>query len=97
MDLSQEERQKFLELIDKVSPCAAISEKENLEKFKEWLDSDRSKRVTFVEAPKIFKDQVGNDKEWQGYKANKSNIRRRITIWKLCMRSKKEAFPVDFI
>ena len=62
MGLSQEERQKFLELIDKVSPCTAISEKENLEKFKEWLDSDRSKRVTFVETPKIFKDQVGNDK-----------------------------------
>lgn len=56
MDLSKEERQKFLELIDKVSPCTAISEKENLEKFKEWLDSDRSKRVTFVEAPKIFKE-----------------------------------------
>ena len=62
MDLSQEERQKFLELIDKVSPCTAISEKENLEKFKELLDSDRLKRVTFVEAPKIFKDQVGNNK-----------------------------------
>ena len=62
MELSQDERQKFLELIDKVSPCAAISEKENLEKFKEWLDSDRSKRVTFVESPKTFKDQVGNDK-----------------------------------
>lgn len=62
MELSQDERQKFLELINKVSPCAAISEKENLEKFKEWLDSDRSKRVTFVEAPKTFKDQVGNDK-----------------------------------
>lgn len=27
MELSQDERQKFLELIDKVSPCAAISEK----------------------------------------------------------------------
>lgn len=62
MELSQDERQRFLELIYKVSPCAAISEKENLEKFKEWLDSDSSKRVTFVEAPKIFKDQVGNDK-----------------------------------
>lgn len=55
MELSQDERQKFLELIDKVSPCAAISEKENLEKFKEWLDSDSSKRVTFVEAPKYLK------------------------------------------
>lgn len=62
MELSQDERQKILELVDKVSPCAAISEKENLEKFKEWMDSDRSKRVTFVEAPKTFKDQVGNDK-----------------------------------
>ena len=62
MDLSKEERQKILELIDKVSPCTAISKKENLEKFKEWLDSDRSKRVTFVEAPQIFKDQAGNDK-----------------------------------
>lgn len=62
MELSQDERQKFLELIDKVSPCAAISEKENLKKFKEWLDSDSSKRVTFVEAPKIFKGQIENDK-----------------------------------
>lgn len=62
MELSQDERQKFLELIDKVSPCAAISEKENLKKFKEWLDSDSSKRVTFVETPKIFKSQIENDK-----------------------------------
>lgn len=62
MDLLQEERQKFLELIDKVSPCTAISEKENLDKFKEWLDSDRSKKVTFVEVPKTFKDQVESDK-----------------------------------
>ena len=62
MDLSQEERQKFLKLIDEVSPYVAISEKENLEKFKEWLDSDRSKRVTFVEVLKTFKDQVGDDK-----------------------------------
>lgn len=62
MELSQDERQRFLELIDKVSPCAAISEKENLEKFKEWLDSDRSKKVTFVEVPKTFKGQIGNDK-----------------------------------
>ena len=62
MELSQDEKQKFLKLIDKVSPCAAISEKENLEKFKEWLHSDRSKRVTFVETPKIFKSQIENDK-----------------------------------
>ena len=30
MELLQDEKQKFLELIDKVSPCIAISEKENL-------------------------------------------------------------------
>lgn len=66
MELSQEERRKFLELVDKVSPCVAISEKENLKKFKEWMDSDRSKRVTFVEAPKTFenrfKNHVGDNK-----------------------------------
>ena len=62
MKLLQNEKQKFLELIDKVSPCVAISEKENLEKFKEWLDSDRSKRVTFVESSKTFENQVEGDK-----------------------------------
>ena len=62
MNLSQEERQKFLELIDEISPCAAISGKENLEKFKEWLDSDRSEKVTFVEASKLLESHVGNDK-----------------------------------
>lgn len=62
MELLQDEKQKFLELIDKVSPCIAISEKENLKKFKEWLDSDRSKRVTFVESSKTFKNQVKSDK-----------------------------------
>lgn len=62
MEISQQEKQKVLELIDKVSPCAALSEKENLEKFKEWLDSDRSKVVTFVEVSEIFKNQVGDGK-----------------------------------
>lgn len=62
MKLSQNEKQKFLELIDEISPCVAISEKENLEKFKEWLDNDRSKRVTFVESQKTFKNQVGDNK-----------------------------------
>ena len=62
MELLQDEKQKFLELIDKVSPCIAISEKENLKKFKEWLDSDRSKKVTFVESSKTFKNQVEGDK-----------------------------------
>ena len=52
MELSQDERQKFLELIDKVSPCAAISEKENLEKFKEWLDVALSS--FFVLSSKVF-------------------------------------------
>lgn len=62
MELSQDEKQKFFELIDKVSPCTAFSVKENLEMFKEWLDSERFKKVTFVEASKNFEDQVGNDK-----------------------------------
>ena len=62
MKLLQDEKQKFLELIDKVSPCIAISEKENLKKFKEWLDSDRSKRVIFVESSKTFENQVEDDK-----------------------------------
>ncbi len=55
MELSQDERQKFLELIDKVSPCAAISEKENLEKFKEWLDSDSSKKLHLLKLQKYSK------------------------------------------
>lgn len=71
MNLSQEEIQKILELIDKVSPCTAISEKENIEKFKEWLNSDRSKRVMFVEVPKSFGRQVGDDKVFLVPIANK--------------------------
>lgn len=55
MELSQDERQKFLELIDKVSPCTAISEKENLEKFKEWLDRDRSKELHLLKLQKYLK------------------------------------------
>lgn len=80
MELSQNERQNFLELIDKVSPCTAISEKENLEKFKEWLDSDRLKRVTFVEISKTLKNKVGDDKVFlipttdKTIKTNKGNI-----------------------
>ena len=38
MDLSQEERRKFSELIDKVSPCTAISEKEISKNLKSgWI------------------------------------------------------------
>lgn len=33
MDLSKEERQKILELIDKVSPCTAISKKRKSRKI----------------------------------------------------------------
>ena len=33
MELSQNERQRFLELIDKVNPCTAISEKEKSRKI----------------------------------------------------------------
>lgn len=55
-----EEMQKFYELVDKVSPCTVFSEKENLEKIKKWLDSDRLKTVTFVEIPKSFK--MGDNK-----------------------------------
>ena len=62
MEISQEERQKFLDLVDKVSPCTAISEKENLEKIKEWLDSDRLNRITFAEAPEIFENQISDNK-----------------------------------
>ena len=75
MELSKEERKKFLELVDKVSPCVAISEKENLEKFKEWLDGDRSKIITFVEVPETFKNQIGDRKVFlipTGNKAIKS-------------------------
>lgn len=56
---SLEEIQKFYELVDKVAPCTVFSEKENLEKFKKWLGSDRSK--TF-EIPKSFNNQIGDNK-----------------------------------
>lgn len=55
-----EEMQKFLELVDKTSHCTVFSEKENLDKIKKWLDSDRSKTVTFAEIPKSFK--IGDNK-----------------------------------
>lgn len=60
MEMSSEEMQKFYELVDKVSTCTVFSEKENLEKIKKWLDSDRLKTVTFVEIPKSFK--MGDNK-----------------------------------
>lgn len=59
---SLEEMQKFYELVDKVAPCTVFAEEENLEKFKKWLDSDRSKTVTFVEIPKSFNNQIGDNK-----------------------------------
>lgn len=60
MEMSSETKQKFYELVDKVAPCTVFSEKENLEKIKKWLDSDRSKTVTFVEISKSFK--IGDNK-----------------------------------
>ena len=36
MELSQEEKDKLYELIDKVKPCVAVASKEVSERFKEW-------------------------------------------------------------
>ena len=36
MELTQEEKDKLYELIDKVKPCVAIGSKETVERFKEW-------------------------------------------------------------
>lgn len=57
-----EEMQKFYELVDKVAPCTVFAEEENLEKIKKWLGSDRLKTVTFVEIPKSFNNQIGDNK-----------------------------------
>ena len=38
MNLSQEEKDKLYELIDKLNPCVAIGSKENIERFKEWTE-----------------------------------------------------------
>lgn len=44
MELSQDERQKFLELIDKVSPCTVISEKKISKNSKSgWIVIDQKK------------------------------------------------------
>jgi hypothetical protein len=58
---SLEEMQKFYELVDKVAPCTVFAEEENLEKIKKWLGSDRSKKYTFVEIPKSFNNQIGDN------------------------------------
>ena len=62
MEMSSEEMQKFYGLVDKVAPCTVFSEEETLEKFKKWLSSDRSKTFTFVEIPKSFNNQIGDNK-----------------------------------
>lgn len=36
MELSQEEKDKLYELINKLSPCIALSSKKNIEQFKQW-------------------------------------------------------------
>lgn len=38
MELSQDEKDKLYELIDKIQPCIAISSKENIEWFKKWTE-----------------------------------------------------------
>ena len=38
MGLSQEEKDKLYELIDKLNPCVAIASKEVIERFKEWTE-----------------------------------------------------------
>ena len=38
MELSQEEKDKLYELIDKLNPCVAIASKEVVERFKEWTE-----------------------------------------------------------
>lgn len=61
MEMSSEEMQKFYELVDKVAPCTVFAEEENLKKIKKWLGSDRSKTFTFVEIPKSFNNQIGDN------------------------------------
>ena len=41
MKLSQEEKDKLYELIDKLNPCVAMGSKETIERFKEY-ESDVS-------------------------------------------------------
>lgn len=38
MELSQEEKDKLYELIDKVKPCVAMGSKETIERFNEWTE-----------------------------------------------------------
>ena len=38
MEMSQEEKDKLYELIDKVNPCVAMGSKETIERFKEWTE-----------------------------------------------------------
>ena len=38
MEMSQEEKDKLYELIDKVNPCVAIASKETIKRFKEWTE-----------------------------------------------------------
>ena len=38
MKLSQEEKDKLYELIDKLNPCVAMGSKETIERFKEYTE-----------------------------------------------------------
>ena len=38
MELSQEEKDKLYELINKLNPCIAIGSKETIKRFKKWTE-----------------------------------------------------------
>ena len=38
MELTQEEKDKLYELIDKVKPCVAMGSKDAIERFKSWTE-----------------------------------------------------------
>ena len=50
MELSQEEKDKLYELIDKLNPCVAMASKETIERFKEWTEG----QVKTFEIPDKF-------------------------------------------
>ena len=55
MELSQDERQKFLELIDKVSPCAAILKKKIFKSLKSGWIVIGQKELHLLKLPKHLK------------------------------------------
>ena len=55
MELSQEEKDKLYELIDKLNPCVAIASKETIERFKEWTE-EKVKTFEIPESNKFLCD-----------------------------------------